>query len=221
MCATLVVQFGGSAAEKEDYPELFEYNLEYLLKSPTQAKCPLCDLILESVSDKEVQQLLFPLQLRLNGDCICIQDSNRSDLATIFLGHDSRVKNDEHTGSDEGFLQASSWLLTCLTQHPNCIDAEGPLPLLPTRVIDVGPANGSQDPFLVASQGRRGRYIDLSHRWGTSNITKTTRANLKELMERIKFNSLTKTMQDAVVATRKLGVRYLWVDALCNTRFAQ
>lgn len=181
-CATLVVQFGGSVAEKEHSLELLEYDLGYLRKSSSQAKCPLCDLILESVSDKGDQQLLFPLQLSLKDNRIYIQTKRRSELATIFLGYNGRVKNGQHTGSEEGFLQASSWLLTCLTQHPNCISAEGPLSLLPSRVIDVGPADGSQEPVLVASQGRRGRYIALSHRWGTSNITKTTKANLKERM---------------------------------------
>lgn len=31
----------------------------------------------------------------------------------------------------------------------------------------------------------------------------------------IEINTLPKTFQDAVEATRRLGVRYLWIDSLC------
>jgi hypothetical protein len=34
-------------------------------------------------------------------------------------------------------------------------------------------------------------------------------------MERITFDSLPKTFMDAVIATRSLGLKYLWIDSLC------
>jgi hypothetical protein len=39
--------------------------------------------------------------------------------------------------------------------------------------------------------------------------------NLSARMLRISLNELTKTFQDAVTITRKLGIPYLWIDALC------
>ncbi|EAA26535.1 hypothetical protein NCU03484 [Neurospora crassa OR74A] len=61
------------------------------------------------------------------------------------------------------------------------------------------------------------QYITLSHCWGPPEkrpIT-TTRANLSVRTERISFAELPETFQDAVVLTRKLGQRYLWIDSLC------
>jgi hypothetical protein len=116
------------------------------------------------------------------------------------------------TGSDQSFLCAAEWLARCLTQHTDCIEAEGPLPLLPSRVIDV---DGLQDSILRLTPSTRGRYVTLTHRWGSSNITKTTKSNLSQRLASIAFNDLTKTMQDAVTITRMLGVRYLWIDAMC------
>ncbi|KAI3319883.1 HET-domain-containing protein [Xylariaceae sp. AK1471] len=119
------------------------------------------------------------------------------------------------TDSDQSFLNASEWLLNCLTRHAACISAEGPLPNLPTRVIDVGPPDGSQELVLRPGRGLQGRYIALTHRWGVSVTMKSTKQSLSEWLKCIKFQCLTKVMQDAVTVTRKLGIRYLWIDALC------
>ncbi|ORY18945.1 heterokaryon incompatibility protein-domain-containing protein [Clohesyomyces aquaticus] len=40
-------------------------------------------------------------------------------------------------------------------------------------------------------------------------------ANLSEYLTNVSFFSLPKTFQDAVVVTRRLGVRFLWIDVLC------
>jgi hypothetical protein len=107
-----------------------------------------------------------------------------------------KVPQIHNTGSDQGFLCASKWLVECLSQHSNCIKAEDPLPLLPSRVIDVGPAEGSQEPILISTQSQRGRYVALSHRWGGSNITKTTKSNISQRLTGIDFNDLTKQVQE-------------------------
>ncbi|KAI8712314.1 HET domain-containing protein [Fusarium sp. LHS14.1] len=43
----------------------------------------------------------------------------------------------------------------------------------------------------------------------------TTKATVDDLRKQIPFPQLPKTIQDAVVFTRQLRIRYLWVDALC------
>jgi Heterokaryon incompatibility protein (HET) len=58
-------------------------------------------------------------------------------------------------------------------------------------------------------------YMALSHCWGTSNLPKTTTTNKAAFMENIEWQSLTKTFQDAVTLTRKLGYDYIWIDSLC------
>jgi hypothetical protein len=60
----------------------------------------------------------------------------------------------------------------------------------------VGPAEGSQEPILISTQSQRGRYVALSHRWGGSNITKTTKSNISQRLTGIDFNDLTKQVQE-------------------------
>jgi hypothetical protein len=55
----------------------------------------------------------------------------------------------------------------------------------------------------------------LSYCWGGPQQLITTRKTLKLNIEEIPFELFPKTIKDAMVVTRKLGIRYLWVDALC------
>ncbi|GKT78833.1 hypothetical protein ColTof4_11256 [Colletotrichum tofieldiae] len=58
------------------------------------------------------------------------------------------------------------------------------------------------------------QYAILSYCWGETNY-KTTSENIEEHFVQIPLPKLPKTIQDAVEVTRALGLRYLWVDALC------
>jgi len=121
----------------------------------------------------------------------------------------------ESSFSDSCFRLASSWLNTCTKSHPACrLGAEPPLP---TRVIDVG-IEGKQDPFLVESQALRGQYVALSYCWGDPKVhpvLKTTPETYQKHKQCIEFAYLPKTLQDSITITRRLGLQYLWIDALC------
>ena len=58
-------------------------------------------------------------------------------------------------------------------------------------------------------------YTTLSHCWGQLAIKKLEKDTLKDMVKKIAISELPKTFQDAVVVTRELGIRYLWVDSLC------
>ncbi|OTB01702.1 hypothetical protein M426DRAFT_323207 [Hypoxylon sp. CI-4A] len=90
-------------------------------------------------------------------------------------------------------------------------------PMLPTRVIDIGPAGWSKDPvLLLTGNNMRGDYVALSHCWGGGKgILETTRANVDEHCRRIPLDKIPKTFSDAMRITRELGLRYLWIDSLC------
>jgi len=45
--------------------------------------------------------------------------------------------------------------------------------------------------------------------------SRTTLGNISQQCEKVEFNHLPRTFQDAVTVTRILGFRYLWIDALC------
>ncbi|KAH9203558.1 heterokaryon incompatibility protein-domain-containing protein [Leptodontidium sp. 2 PMI_412] len=65
------------------------------------------------------------------------------------------------------------------------------------------------------------QYIALSHCWGTlpekqREKSRTTTSNEKEWRTKgFLVEDLTRTFQDAISVTRKLGQRYLWIDSLC------
>jgi hypothetical protein len=93
----------------------------------------------------------------------------------------------------------------------------------------VGPADGSHHPYLyVPSEGSgygsqsnvSPRYIALSYCWGSHLWTEkptlmTTASSVESMKREICMDDLPQTICDAVAITRRLGVRYLWVDALC------
>lgn len=119
----------------------------------------------------------------------------------------------QYSSSEECFETARSWLADCVDNHTQCKPLREPP--LPTRVIDVG-LGGSRDPFLLESSGQTGKYIALSYCWGKNDrVLKTTAQNLESHKKRIPFASLPKTLQDAVTISRRLGIQYLWIDALC------
>jgi len=107
-----------------------------------------------------------------------------------------------------------SWLSYCTENHSNCGSSKLSDWELPTRVLDVAGSSWA-DLRLFITHGACGKYLTLSHRWGGSKIIKTTLSNLEAHTRCIPFSDLNKTFQDAVVITRKLGFRYLWIDSLC------
>lgn len=113
----------------------------------------------------------------------------------------------------------NDWLDSCSKNHTECRQ-ESP-GTLPTRVIDVGPADDSQDPKLVVTAGESPPYVILSHCWGKpakSQVPRNARTlsgNLQDMQSAIPLSTLPQNFQDATATVRALGLRYLWIDALC------
>ena len=105
------------------------------------------------------------------------------------------------------------WIDTCNESHEKCQMKE--LPQLPTRLIDVGVEEDAQSVHLVETRGERGKYIALSHCWGESHSLLTTRGTLEDMKYGFHPEKAPKTFCDAITVTRKLGIRYLWIDSLC------
>ena len=110
------------------------------------------------------------------------------------------------------------WLHDCNTTHVGC--SVGDPPKLPTRVIDVGLSSSEgPKPYLLCSGGLEGRYVALSHCWGTASLSnpgfKTERHNYDDLQAGFVLESVPALFRDAIVTTWKLGIQYLWIDSLC------
>ncbi|EEU36161.1 uncharacterized protein NECHADRAFT_5039, partial [Fusarium vanettenii 77-13-4] len=91
---------------------------------------------------------------------------------------------------------------------------------LPTRVVDLGiaPVGVESHPDSVrvlCPQGMRAEYIALSHCWGGMIKTVLRKSLLAEFQKAILTSSLPRNFRDAIAITRKLGIRYLWIDSPC------
>jgi hypothetical protein len=73
----------------------------------------------------------------------------------------------------------------------------------------------SFSPRLYECEREPGEYATLSHCWGKKEAITTTTATLELRKKGIAWSELSKTFQDAVVITGKLGLRYIWIDSLC------
>jgi hypothetical protein len=58
-------------------------------------------------------------------------------------------------------------------------------------------------------------YITLSYCWGPPPFLTTTLANIGDHKKSMKVAELPQTIQDAIIVTRGLGLRYVWIDAVC------
>jgi Heterokaryon incompatibility protein (HET) len=105
------------------------------------------------------------------------------------------------------------WIEKCCNSHSRCQPWKGAQ--LPTRVIDVGCSDGSEEPRLYNSRGESGGYVALGHCWGGKLPLKTTTSNLNSHCRSIPLSNLPPTFRDAVLVTRAIGLQYLWIDALC------
>jgi hypothetical protein len=119
----------------------------------------------------------------------------------------------ERFGSEIIFSRARGMLRQCLESHPNC--GQSQVPTLPRRVIAVGKRGTKRVRLYIPNPEERAEYACLSYCWGGSQELVAMTTNEEQLKRAIKLERLGQTIQDAITLTRKLGIRYLWVDALC------
>ena len=119
----------------------------------------------------------------------------------------------QHSDSPQCFEQIGQWIAQCEAGHEDCKAPDAAR--LPTRVVDLNPVDGSLKPFLLEINGAvSGRYAALSYVWGDTLPLMLTRAVLESFKSGITWSDIPKTLQDAMTITHRLGLRYLWVDAL-------
>lgn len=142
----------------------------------------------------------------LTGVGFCVQGDDEP-LSSVIRG---RVVT-EDPSSEETSIQMLRWVENCNVEHAKCNVSNVPLPL---RVLDVEYDQIPNRIRLCETGGVFGKYVTLSHVWGNSKHFTTTKSAIAARKE-IQLNELPKTFKDAVLITRKLGIRYLWIDSLC------
>ncbi|KAH8665315.1 heterokaryon incompatibility protein-domain-containing protein [Ilyonectria robusta] len=110
---------------------------------------------------------------------------------------------------------ARGWIETCERDHADC-RAKGPTPL-PTRVLEISGVGADDIAIrLHETGGEGGRYVALSYVWGDPTKQYTTiQSNLAAHKNGIIFEDLPHVVGEAAVCAQQLGIKYLWVDALC------
>jgi hypothetical protein len=126
--------------------------------------------------------------------------------------------------SEHDIAQSERWIrrgetfakesLDLCNNYHSCSNLES---RLPTRVIDVsGGRTVLLRPTLDGSgMSPHGLYVALSYCLGQAQPITTTTINLNEYLSELPFSEFPRSLQEAVVITRQLGLKYLWIDSLC------
>lgn len=210
------------------------------LKLSAAAGCGLCKLFEDafklSGSDPDEQLRRSPEScqegIRLQRDShenlkisFGIRCDYQIDARLVILTEQSTTRSFEpasyviETESDSpaNFDLVRSWLAECCKDHVECrvsLEFE-----LPRRLLDVAMPSSLGIIRLVSTLElpTKGRvdYVALSHCWGSFWPLQTKKDNLPSHVQGIPDSQLPQTFHDAVRTTRKLGLRYLWVDSMC------
>ncbi|KAL1384823.1 heterokaryon incompatibility protein-domain-containing protein [Phyllosticta capitalensis] len=201
-------------------------------KSSAKTRLPLTSWVSgiaqPMVSDSSEDKGWIKLELRLYQNFVEAGEDSRECLAWTQLCHKPEAQPDggqkisdtkqsqleAYTGSDAVFQMIEMWLNKCRSSHPDCKPASQDRK--PTRLLDLQ-IDETRDIRVVsgAQVNEEAPFASLSYCWGLVPQTKLTTKNFNDFSLRIPFNSISKTMQDAVTVCRGLSVRYLWIDALC------
>lgn len=119
----------------------------------------------------------------------------------------------QHLDLDSCMDAIQLWVRECTDSHDRC-KSHSPK-ALPARLLDVMAGVDLIKLVDIATQEPRS-YTTLSHCWGNpKDPLTTTKATRRRRLNGILLEELPQTFLDAVLITRKLGVQYLWIDALC------
>ncbi|KAM5349252.1 hypothetical protein ACJ41O_005759 [Fusarium nematophilum] len=114
--------------------------------------------------------------------------------------------------SPESISFIKACLRTCRESHPLCRKTEA---RLPTRVLDIGDTRDGHIRLIESLGFMAAEYVALSYCWGNAVAMRTLVENLETMKSGIAISELPPAYLDAVLLTRQLGIRYLWIDALC------
>jgi hypothetical protein len=122
------------------------------------------------------------------------------------------------TNSAETFQLVQRWLGDCVTNHHRCNNAADKS-WRPTRLLQLDkPRPGIVALNCWADEATKTgfeAYVTLSHCWGNGNPLKLTSSTLSTLLEGVPVVQLPLTFQDAIMVTRSLGLKFIWIDSLC------
>ncbi|KAM0265672.1 hypothetical protein ACHAQJ_000106 [Trichoderma viride] len=148
--------------------------------------------------------LTFRVSANLNDEC-----------ASVFDIYTKRIP--DNVISPAGIFTLKQWVLGNKKEK-----AAHRADFRPTRLLHVGSRKESGLIHLVESHKHLGidekpqPYLSLSYCWGSKAPSLTaTKSNYAHLKTSISYDAMPKAYQDTVRVARALGVKYIWIDALC------
>ncbi|KAH7927028.1 HET-domain-containing protein [Leucogyrophana mollusca] len=163
-----------------------------------------------------VKQQLYFRDLQSSDECAL---ARHAPVTTTWVDTTFQIHGVLSTWAD--LALARRWVRECVEEHRDC-GATPPMAAAivlhaSTRFIDVHLKRLVQITDII---GAPVEYVALSYVWGGDHQTLTTSRNLEIFSRRLPIdtdpaNRLPKTVRDAMLVTRALGYRFLWVDALC------
>ncbi|KAF2690681.1 HET-domain-containing protein [Lentithecium fluviatile CBS 122367] len=199
-------------------------------KDPKEGGCRFCGVLVQALDAffenwRGVRQRVC-VDLKEKGSIKVGIDGEewKRELVEIYAGSASRAPwptlgTAHHiptdSGSDDTFNFARRCIQDCLVnpKHVACKLPSKSSTSSPKRLLDVGRVTA---PIrLIDTQGKSFEYAALSHCWGTGPTLTAKKSNWQKLTSNIPFDALPPLFQDAIVITRQLGLRYIWIDSLC------
>jgi hypothetical protein len=211
------------------------YVLEFRPR-PISSVCSLCNLINQIAtghrwnmgsSDLKVRiDLIFTKQEQTIPLLVCLEIRPTFDTGAyrserhdkINLIEASKCTRLESTGqAEDSWAWLAGKLSHCVEFHDKCGKdfVEG---WLPTRLLDISDLNAIKlvvTDSTISAESTRPRYATLSYKWGNASFLKLSSANMSDLLREIQVDEMPLTFRDAINASRRLNIDYLWIDSLC------
>ncbi|KAJ8116337.1 hypothetical protein OPT61_g2197 [Boeremia exigua] len=166
----------------------------------TQRCCFLCNRILSQAKQNRPIPVQFDKILQAAEQCVICR----------LLGEASKAHVSEAKGTVE-FYRTGSFLRAY---------AGGP------RLVRLcaDATNGECIRLVNAADRSSTEFLALSHCWGKLTTEEkrafcTTSENIRTRYDGFSVFELPKTFQDAIMVTRALGIRYLWIDSICIIQY--
>ncbi|KAF4471210.1 HET-domain-containing [Fusarium albosuccineum] len=112
--------------------------------------------------------------------------------------------------SVDAFDLARKWVQECFYNHSSCENPHESF--MPTRIIEISPSGES---IRICTDIPPAPYAVLSYCWGGPQRITLTKSRVQASQLSFATDTLPRTLRDAIRVCRELGLRYLWVDALC------
>jgi len=172
--------------------------------------------IMEYKSKNQTVQMIYCFKTQRMSVLTFKEQNGNKALADVTIKHFPSIATCRRPVAqypdDQSCIDFIKEQLNSCASHPNC-DPQRDKPL-PKRLVHLGPKEN--ELRLCEMEQSIGKYAALSYCWGKdSQVLKTTSTSIERFKINIPWDNLPKTLQDASIVARRIGLEYIWIDSLC------